>query len=293
MATVKIALDAGHGLKTAGKRTPDGIHEWELNDKVRDKVVALLKDYDVKFIFPDNNEGNTDEALTARRTMYVNEKVAAAVSIHHNAYKGTWGTATGVEVYVDNNSTSQDEKLADCVYGRLVKNTGLKGRGIKKADWTVIDQDSIPAILVEGGFMDTKKDHKIITSDEGQTAYAKAVAEGLIEFLNLKKKTTTTTATTATSTKKPAATTIKKVTAKGTADYFNKAIAGTYTTTANLHMRDDAGATKNSLVVIPKGTKVKNYGYYSTSSGVKWLYIQVTLNGVQYTGFSSSRYLKK
>lgn len=283
MATIKIALDAGHGLKTAGKRTPDGIHEWEWNDKVRDKVVELLKDYDVKFIFPDNNEGNVDEGLVNRRTMYVKEKVAAAVSIHHNAHKGTWGTATGVEVYVDKNSTSKDEKLADCIYGRLVKNTGLKGRGIKKADWTVIDQDSIPAILVEGPFMDTKKDSMYARSDEGQTAYAKAVAEGLIEFLNLKKKVV----------KKPAATTTKKVTAKGTADYFNKSLAGTYVTTANLYMRDDAGATKNSLVVIPKGTKVKNYGYYSTSTGVKWLYIQVTLNGIQYTGFSSSRYLKK
>lgn len=193
MATLTIALDAGHGLKTAGKCTPDGIHEWELNDKVRDKVVELLKDYDVKFVFPDNNEGNVDEGLVARRTMYVNQKVAAAVSIHHNAYTGSWNNATGVEVFVDNNATAKDNQLAECIYGRLVKNTGLKGRGIKKADWTVIYQNSIPAVLVEGGFMDSPVDHKVITSDAGQTAYAKAVAEGLIEFLNLKKKTTTTT----------------------------------------------------------------------------------------------------
>ena len=282
MATIKIALDAGHGLKTSGKQTPDGIKEWTLNDKVRDKVVELLKDYDVKFVFPDNDEGNTDEGLVNRRTMYVNEKVAAAVSIHHNAYKGTWGTATGVEVFVDNNATAKDKQLAECIYNRLVTNTGLKGRGIKKADWTVIYQNAIPAVLVEGGFMDTKKDHKIITSDEGQTAYANAVAEGLIEFLNLKKKTVKATTTTT-----------KKVTATGTADYFNKALSGTYTTTANLHMRDDAGVTKKSLVVIPKGTKVKNYGYYSTSTGVKWMYVQVTLGGIQYTGFCSAGYLKK
>lgn len=290
MATIKIALDAGHGLKTAGKRTPDGIHEWELNDKVRDKVVKHLKDYDVKIIFPDNNEGNTDEGLVSRRTMYVNEKVAAAVSIHHNAYTGDWNNATGVEVFTDTNATAKDKELAECIYSRLVKNTGLKGRGIKKADWTVIYQNTIPAVLVEGGFMDGKKDYKVITSDAGQEAYAKAVAEGLIEFLNLKKKSSTSGSTSTTT--KPAVTT-KKVTAKGTADYLDKALAGTYVTTANLHMRDDAGTTKNSLVVIPKGTKVKNYGYYSTSTGVKWLYVQVTLNGIQYTGFCSLRYLKK
>ena len=94
------------------------------------------------------------------------------------------------------------------------------------------------------------------------------------------------------SAKEPVKTT-NVVTASGTADYFDKSIAGTYTTTGNLNMRDDAGVSKNSLCVIPKGTKVKNYGYYSVSNGVKWMYIQVTLNGVKYTGFSSSRYLKK
>lgn len=185
----KIALDAGHGLKTAGKQTPDGIKEWTLNDRVRDKIVHMLSDYDVEFVFPDNNEGNTDESLTSRRTMYINQKVDAAVSIHHNANTGTWNTATGVEVYTDKNATEKDKTLANAIYNRLVVNTGLKGRGIKKANWTVINQNEIPAVLVEGGFMDSKKDHKIITSDDGQTAYAKAVAEGLIEFLGLKKKT--------------------------------------------------------------------------------------------------------
>lgn len=190
--TKVIALDAGHGLYTAGKQTPDGIKEWTLNDKVRDKVVVLLKDYDVDFVFPDNNEGTTDEGLTARRTMYVNRKVDAAVSIHHNAYKGTWGKATGVEVYTDKNPTAADTKLAKAIYSRLPEYTGLKGRGIKKANWTVINQNNVPAVLTEGGFMDTKTDHAIITSAAGQTAYAKAVAEGLIEFLGLEKKASTT-----------------------------------------------------------------------------------------------------
>ena len=191
----KIALDAGHGLYTAGKQTPDGIKEWTLNDKVRDKVVALLKGYDVEFIFPDKNEGQTDEGLTARRKMYVNQDVDAAVSIHHNAFQGVWGKATGVEAYTDRNCTAADTELAKAIYSRLVKYTGLKGRGIKKMNWTVINQNSVPAVLVEGGFMDSKSDYAIITSDAGQTAYAKAVAEGLIEFLDLKKASTPSTNT--------------------------------------------------------------------------------------------------
>lgn len=85
----------------------------------------------------------------------------------------------------------------------------------------------------------------------------------------------------------------KKVVAGAYADKFNKSLAGTYKTTANLYMRHGAGTNKKSMVVIPNGTKVKCYGYYSVSNGVKWLYIQVTIDGVQYTGFSSSAYLKR
>lgn len=199
---VKIGLDAGHGLKTSGKQTPDGIKEWTLNDKVRDKVVNILADYDCEIINTDNNEGKTDESLSSRLSTYMKKGCAVFVSIHHNANTGKWNNATGVEIFTDNNPTAKDNELAKCIYTRLVKNTGMKGRGIKKCDFYVINQDKIPAVLVEGGFMDGREDYKIITSDKGQTAYAKAVAEGLIDFLNLKKKKAS-----ATTAKKPAATT--------------------------------------------------------------------------------------
>ena len=188
----KIALDAGHGLNTAGKQTPDGIKEWTLNDKVRDKVVSILSAYDVEIIHTDNNEGNVDEPLSSRLSKYLNSGVNAFVSIHHNAFSGSWNGATGVEVYTDKNPTNADLTLANCVYGRLAEYTGLKGRGIKKANFYVINQNKLPAILVEGGFMDGTNDYKVITSEAGQDAYARAVAEGLIEFLGLKKKPTQT-----------------------------------------------------------------------------------------------------
>lgn len=185
---IKIGLDGGHGLYTAGKQTPDGIKEWSLNDKVRDKVVGILADYDCEFVHVDNNEGNTDEPLANRVSKYLSAGVEVFVSLHHNAYTGTWNKATGVEVWVDRNATADDMRLAECIYKKLVEYTGLPGRGIKKENFTVINQNKIPAVLIEGGFMDSSNDYKVITSDVGQTAYARSVAEGLIEFCNLKKK---------------------------------------------------------------------------------------------------------
>lgn len=192
---IKIALDAGHGLNTAGKQTPNGIKEWELNNTVRNKAVEALSEYDVEIIHTDNNEGSVDESLSSRLNKYLSAGVAAFVSIHHNAYTGSWNSATGVEVYTDKNPTAEDTRLANAIYSRLTEYTGLKGRGIKKAAFTVINQNSIPAVLCEGGFMDGTEDFKVITSAEGQAAYGRAVAEGLVEFLGLAKKSTDTAKT--------------------------------------------------------------------------------------------------
>lgn len=83
--------------------------------------------------------------------------------------------------------------------------------------------------------------------------------------------------------------------ATGTAKSFDKGLAGTYKVTAGsgLHIRNVAGAKTGSMIVLPCGTKVQNYGYYTLVNGVKWLYIKVTYQGVKYTGFSSGEYLRK
>lgn len=97
--------------------------------------------------------------------------------------------------------------------------------------------------------------------------------------------------------KKPATEAAKPaevVKAKDSARYFTKSLAGTYTVTgSSLNIRHGAGITKSIMVAIPKGTKVQCYGYYSTSLGVKWLYIAFTYRGITYQGFASSKYLKK
>lgn len=85
----------------------------------------------------------------------------------------------------------------------------------------------------------------------------------------------------------------KKVTSSCYACFKDPDLAGTYITTANLYCRNDAGKNKKALCKIPKGTAVKNYGFYSTANGVRWLSIQFVMDGVQYTGFSSIEYLTR
>lgn len=89
--------------------------------------------------------------------------------------------------------------------------------------------------------------------------------------------------------------TVTEKKAEEAAQSLDKTLAGTYAVNAasGLHIRSGAGTSKASLAVLPNGTKVRNYGYYTLSGGVKWLYVQVTYNGVTYTGFMSSQYLRK
>ena len=85
----------------------------------------------------------------------------------------------------------------------------------------------------------------------------------------------------------------KKVTATESAQKYDKGVAGSYKTTANLYLRNGAGSNKKALALIPKGTSVNCYGYYNVANGTKWLYIQVAIDVVLYTGFSHIGYLKK
>ena len=186
----KLYLDAGHGYNTAGKRTPDGIREWTLNNAVCNYVQEFLKEYDVEVIRTDDITGKTDVPLANRINAAINGGADLLVSIHHNALAGRWGTHGGVETYTDiGNQTTYDVKFAEMVNKRLANYTGLRNRGIKSANWMVINTKLIPAVLVEGGFMDSSIDYNVIVSEKGQKAYAQAIGEAVVEFLGLIKKT--------------------------------------------------------------------------------------------------------
>lgn len=91
----------------------------------------------------------------------------------------------------------------------------------------------------------------------------------------------------------PKKTETKTVTASKPAKSYDEKIAGSYRTTDDLNLRDGAGTSHKVLTTLKKGAKVKNYGYYTKVDGVKWFYVQITVSGVKYTGFCSSKYLKK
>ena len=75
-----------------------------------------------------------------------------------------------------------------------------------------------------------------------------------------------------------------------TAQSKDNSLKGTYKVIAPaLNLRVGAGMNKEIVATMPNRTKVKCYGYYTSVSGTKWLY--VAYNGI--IGFASSKYLAK
>ncbi len=184
--TKVLVLDAGHGLTTAGKQTMNGkygvIKEWELNNKILLFIMEYLKDYAITIYRTDDPTGKKDISLLERVKRCNAYGPVLFISIHHNA-----GGGTGIEVYWHTKGTQEDKKIAEIVAPKLAAETGLKNRGVKQEAWTVLTCKAT-AILVEGGFMDTKSDYEYMCTEKGQQDYAKAIADSVIEYLALEKK---------------------------------------------------------------------------------------------------------
>ena len=203
MSMYKIALNAGHGLNTAGKRClasldPNETREWQLNSRICNKIEEKLKAYEgYKLIRLDDTTGKTDIALKTR-TNKANEFGADFyLSIHHNAskrdkngvptIKNGGGIVAIVYTKVDNTTLNYQEAL----YDSLIKHTGLKGnrsQPLQKQDLHEVRESKMPAVLLECGFMDSATDMPIILSDTFAEQVANACVEVLIEKGGLTKK---------------------------------------------------------------------------------------------------------
>ena len=183
---IKIGYDAGHGVNTPGKRTPDGEREWLFNDKVAKSFaneLALYKGITAKRF--DDNTGKRDVPLKERTDGANNWGADYYISFHHNALGGSWGNHTGVETYLYTNPQYRSVELANAIHPSVVQAYGLRDRGIKRSNLHIVRETTMPAILVEGGFMDSRIDINKLRDHTVLTNAGKLIAQSLAKFLGL------------------------------------------------------------------------------------------------------------
>ena len=187
--TFKIGTDAGHALTTAGKQTPDKEKEWSFNDAVLKAFIKEMKNYeDVQVYRYDDTSGKTDVPLKTRTDKANKDKVDLYISFHHNANTGKWGDWTGTETHVYETKPKEAVKLAQIVQPKMAKAYGLKDRGIKYTNLHITRETNMTAILLEGGFMDSRIDIKKMRDIAVLNEVGKAVAQAVAQYAKLKKK---------------------------------------------------------------------------------------------------------
>ncbi|WP_299743975.1 N-acetylmuramoyl-L-alanine amidase [uncultured Rossellomorea sp.] len=184
---LKIMLDAGHGYETPGKRTPDGMREYEFNRDVAAFCRNELAKYDVEVYY--SHSDSKDIPLQLRTDRANNLKVDVFVSIHANAFgSGGWNDASGIETYAYITQPSKSTALAREIQSHLVASTQRRDRGVKFANFHVLRETDMPSVLIECGFMTNREEAALLRTRTYRQICGKAIAKALVAFYQLKSK---------------------------------------------------------------------------------------------------------
>ena len=201
-----VYLDDGHGMETAGKRTPAipelnnrVIRENEFNRVVINTMKPMLERSGLRVVFsaPTDKDHPLGERVrtinndhSARKSKLGTANVQAVVcSVHYNAFDGKFdgeaNNPSGVSVFHHTGSTA-GKKLAETVYKELIGGTEQKKRGVKDANFYILKYTTPPAILTENGFMDNKREALLMLDEDFINEVAKETAVGICNYLGVK-----------------------------------------------------------------------------------------------------------
>jgi N-acetylmuramoyl-L-alanine amidase len=168
-------IDAGHGPETAGKRSPDGaLREFSFNSAAANLVKQYLIEEGVRVVF---SHSEREDITLSERTKLANRlSVDAFVSIHANAFGVDWNNANGIETFVYPTASKESVALASLVQKSLLSACNRADRGVNKADFAVLRETRMPAVLIECGFMTHREEAALLMSKSYRVQCAKAIA---------------------------------------------------------------------------------------------------------------------
>jgi N-acetylmuramoyl-L-alanine amidase len=214
-----VVLDPGHGGADAGATGPGGVREKDLTLSIALATAALLREragLDVQL----TRDGDADVGLVTRTEIANRLQADLFVSIHANAAIG--GPATGAETYflhldatdepsrtlaaLENDATGlgrrsggdglelllwdlaqaqyleESSHLAEAVQRELNALAGTPDRGVKQANFLVLRGATMPAVLVEVGFLSNSEEERRMRTMGFQQATAEALYRAVLAF---------------------------------------------------------------------------------------------------------------
>ncbi|WP_285885148.1 N-acetylmuramoyl-L-alanine amidase family protein [Cytobacillus oceanisediminis] len=186
---VKFFIDPGHGGTDPGA-TGNGLQEKNLTLQISKKIRDMLGEYE-----------NTQVRLSreGNQTLTLNQRTNAAnawgadflLSVHINA-----GGGTGYEDFRYNtlSASSTTGRIQSAIHSAVmvaIRGFGVSDRGAKSANFHMLRESNMPAVLTENLFIDTPQDANLLKRADFIEAMARGHVNGLANAFGLKRKVTT------------------------------------------------------------------------------------------------------
>jgi N-acetylmuramoyl-L-alanine amidase len=197
-----VVIDPGHGGDDVGARSPTGVMEKEVTLVVARRLARILESRGRAVRL--TRDGDQGRALTDRTALANRLDATVFISLHANASTVSDEAAAATAALENRAGSQADERspldlilwdlaqaevlnessrLALAVQGRLNARLGLRDRGVKQAPFVVLTGATMPAILVEVGFLSNPSEAERLIQPESQQQLAEAVAAGIEDFL--------------------------------------------------------------------------------------------------------------
>lgn len=175
---IVIAIDPGHGGRDPGAVGIDGLQEAGIVLDIAEKVAALLDRQGVQVVLTRQNDSEID--LEPRVQTAERSRADLFVSIHANSISLDRPDVNGIETYYYSDS---GERLAQVIHSAVVRGTGSSDRGVRFARFYVLRRTSMPAVLVEVGFVTGARDAANLSDADYREKMAESIAAGILQYV--------------------------------------------------------------------------------------------------------------
>ncbi|WP_010530166.1 N-acetylmuramoyl-L-alanine amidase [Lentibacillus jeotgali] len=183
---MKLYLDPGHGGSDSGAQG-NGMDEKDINLDIARRIRRILtNEYQDAYVRMSRTDDST--ISLSQRTNEANAWGADFyLSIHCNSFNGS---AQGYEDYIHSSlsDSSQTARYQDTIHAEVTKVNQLRNRGQKKANFHVLRETTMSALLTENGFIDNAHDADLISDASWRQTVAQGHVTGLAKAFNLEKK---------------------------------------------------------------------------------------------------------
>jgi len=171
-----VAIDPGHGGEFSPGCVVGDVLEKDQNLALAFRVRDLLRQRGYRVMML--READIDIALANRPRIAMQEGADIFISIHHNFHEDQ--TVEGVETWYNSEANAGNKGLAQCIQSAIVSSTEARDRGIKLSNqFIVLQGSSVPACLVEAGFLSNPEERALLLAPEYQDRIARGIAEGI------------------------------------------------------------------------------------------------------------------